>query len=206
VGLKKDAIVHVVSNPVDVLTYLATIKLKLPRERVIGLGTQLDTIRFRALLSEQVKAPPTQVSAVILGEHGDSMVPIWSSATVAGLPLEKWPGWSPHLATEIFTRTKGSGAEVIKRKGGAGFAVGIAIRDVIESIALDQRRILPVSSIQSGAYDVKDVALSVPTVVGRAGILGTHEVPLWPKEMQGLKNSANALKPTVQAVMQRVGK
>jgi L-lactate dehydrogenase len=153
-GLKPDAIVHVVSNPVDVLTYLATVKLKLPASRVIGLGTQLDTIRFRSLLAQQLKVPPTQVSAVILGEHGDSMVPIWSSATVAGLPLDKWPEWSPHLASEIFTRTKGSGAEVIKRKGGAGFAVGIAIRDVIEAIALDQRRILPVSSIHSGVQRV----------------------------------------------------
>jgi len=102
-------------------------RLNLPSARVIGLGTQLDTIRFRSLIAQQLQLPPTQLSALILGEHGDSMVPIWSSATVAGLPLEKVAGWTPHLATELFTRTKGSGAEVIKRKGGAGFAVGIAI-------------------------------------------------------------------------------
>lgn len=206
VGLKKDAIVHVVSNPVDVLTYVAAVKLGLPPSRVIGLGTQLDTIRFRSLIAQQVKLAPTQVTALILGEHGDSMVPIWSSATAAGLPLDKYPGWSPPVATELFTRTKGSGAEVIKRKGGAGFAVGIAIRDVIESIALDQRRVLPVSSIVNGCYDIKDVAISVPTVVGRDGVLATHEIALWPKEMQGLRNSGNVLRQTVQTVMQRIGK
>jgi L-lactate dehydrogenase len=130
-GLKKEAIVLVVSNPVDILTYLAAVRLELPRERVIGLGTQLDTIRFRSLIAAELGAPPTQVSASILGEHGDSMVPIWSSATVAGLPLEKYPGWSNNTANKLFERTKGSGAEVIRGKGGAGFAVGVAIADVI---------------------------------------------------------------------------
>ena len=144
-GHKQDAIVLVVSNPVDVLTYLAAERLDLPPTQVIGLGTQLDTIRFRSLIAEQLAAPPTQVTALILGEHGDSMVPIWSSATIAGLPLEKFPGWNAHLASELFTRTKGSGAEVIKKKGGAGFAVGLAIREVIEAIALDRRAMLPVS-------------------------------------------------------------
>src|SRR5690606_28738240 len=126
VGHRPDAIVLVVSNPVDVLTYLAAQRLKLPANQVIGLGTQLDTIRFRSLIAQKLGLAPTQVSALILGEHGDSMVPIWSSATAGGLPLEKHPGWSPQLANELFTRTKGSGAEVIKKKGGAGFAVGVA--------------------------------------------------------------------------------
>src|SRR5688572_3490907 len=107
-GFRKDAVVLVVSNPVDVLTYLAAEQLDLPPAQVIGLGTQLDTIRFRSLIAQKLAAPPTQVSALILGEHGDSMVPIWSSATIAGLPLEKWPGWNAALAAELFTRTKGS--------------------------------------------------------------------------------------------------
>lgn len=132
------------------------------------------------------------------------MVPIWSSATVGGLALEKFPGWSPNLASELFTRTRGSGAEVIKKKGGAGFAVGIAIRDVIESIALDKRRILPVSSVQQGCYGIRNVSLSVPTVVGRAGVIDRHEIDLWPKELQGMRNSGNALRQTLQRVMQSV--
>jgi len=203
-GHKRDATVLVVSNPVDVLTYLAAAKLDLPTSRVIGLGTQLDTIRFRALIAEKLAAPPTQVKALILGEHGDSMVPIWSSATIAGLPLEKFPGWNAHQASELFTRTKGSGAEVIKRKGGAGFAVGLAIQEVIEAVALDRRAILPVSSVQRGCYGIRDVALSVPTVVGAGGVHDTLEIELWPKEIQALRKSGQVLRQTVDAVLTRL--
>jgi L-lactate dehydrogenase len=204
-GPKPSAIVVVVSNPVDILTYVAARKLGLPVDQVIGLGTQLDTIRFCSLIAEQLGAPPTQTKALILGEHGESMVPIWSSATIAGMPLDKQPGWNPGLANQLFTRTRGSGAEVIKRKGGAGFAVGIAIQDVIESIALDRRRVLPVSSVQSGCYGVRDVALSVPTVVGRQGVLDRQEIELWPKEMQGMRASGAALRKTLDVVLKRVG-
>ena len=204
-GTKRDAVLLVVSNPVDVLTYLAADRLDLPESQVLGLGTQLDTVRFRSLIAAQLEAPPTQVKALILGEHGDSMVPIWSSATVAGLPLEKFPGWTPHLANELFTRTKGSGAEVIKKKGGAGFAVGLAIQEVIEAIALDRRAILPVSSVQRGTYGIRDVALSVPTVVGRKGLATTHEIDLWPKEIQALRKSGQVLRQTIDAVLTRVG-
>ena len=204
-GPKTSAIVLVVSNPVDILTYVAAQKLGLPVDQVLGLGTQLDTIRFCSLIAEQMRSPPTQTKALILGEHGESMVPIWSSATIAGLPLDKQPGWNPGLANQLFTRTRGSGAEVIKRKGGAGFAVGIAIQDVIESIALDRRRVLPVSSVQSGCYGVRDVALSVPTVIGRQGVVDRQEIELWPKEMQGMRASGAALRKTLDVVLQRVG-
>lgn len=203
-GPKSTAIVVVVSNPVDILTYVAAERLGLPSHQVIGLGTQLDTIRFCSLIAEQLKAPPTQTRAIILGEHGDSMVPIWSSATIAGMPLDKYPGWTTSMANELFTRTRGSGAEVIKRKGGAGFAVGIAIRDVIDSILLDSRRVLPVSSVQTGCYGIRDVALSVPTVVGKTGVVATHEIDLWPREMQGMRASGAALKKTLDVVMPRV--
>ncbi|MCA9133922.1 MAG: lactate/malate dehydrogenase family protein [Planctomycetales bacterium] len=203
-GLKPTAKILVVSNPVDILTYLAAKTLGLPESQVLGLGTQLDTIRFCSLLAEHLQAPPTQTRALILGEHGDSMVPIWSSATVGGLPLEKYPGWNNNDGGPIFKRTKGSGAEVIGKKGGAGFAVGIAIRDVIESMLLDSRRILPVSSVQTGCYGIRDVALSVPTVVGSAGVVDRLELELWPREMQGLRNSAAALRPTLDTVLARV--
>ncbi len=205
-GLKQSAIVFVVSNPVDILTYVAAHKLGLPANQVLGLGTQLDTIRFRSLISAHLKVPPTQLSALILGEHGESMVPIWSSATLGGLPLDKFPGWTPNLANELFTRTKGSGAEVIKKKGGAGFAVGVAIRDVIDSIILDKQQILPVSSVQDGScYGINNVALSVPTVVGRGGRIAMHEIDLWPKEVQALKRSGSVLGQTLSGVMNRVG-
>lgn len=204
-GPKPSAMVLVVSNPVDILTYVAAKKLGLPERQVMGLGTQLDTIRFRSLIAEQLDAPATQVQALILGEHGDTMVPIWSSATIAGLPLEKYPGWNTALAGELFTRTKGSGAEVIKRKGGAGFAVGIAIRDVIEAIALDRRCVLPVSTVQNGCYGIRDVALSVPTRVGREGVIDQMQIDLWPKEVQNLRASGSALRKTLDTVLQRIG-
>ena len=200
-GLKQGAIVFVVSNPVDVLTYLAMRELSLPPEKVIGLGTMLDTTRLRGILAARLNVPPTQVSAMLLGEHGDSMVPIWSAAQVAGLPLDKWAGVTPALLQEVEQKTRGSGAEVIKKKGGAGFAVGVAIADVIHSVALDQRRILPVSTLQKGAYGLRDVCLSVPTVVGRNGVEGHIEIELWPKERTGLQNSARVLRETIDKVL-----
>lgn len=203
-GVKPSAKILVVSNPVDILTFVAAKQLDLPVNQVLGLGTQLDTIRFCSLIADQLNSPPTQTKALILGEHGESMVPIWSSATIAGLPLDKYPRWTPSLANQLFTRTRGSGAEVIKRKGGAGFAVGIAIRDVIESIALDRRSVLPVSSVQSGCYGIRDVALSVPTVVGGCGVMDRLEIELWPKEVQGMRASGAALRKTLDLVLPRV--
>lgn len=204
-GLKKDAVILVVSNPVDVLTYLAAKKLPIPLTQVIGLGTQLDTARFRGIIAQALDAPPTQVNALILGEHGDSMVPIWSSAQIAGLPLDKYPGWSRTLADSLFQKTKGSGAEVIKLKGGAGFAVGIAIRDVVHAIALDLKRILPVSSLILGTYGIRDVSLSIPTVVGRAGVVKHLEIELWPAEVAALRRSAETLKQTIAQVLGSTG-
>jgi L-lactate dehydrogenase len=196
VGLKKEAIIFVVSNPVDILTQLAVEKTGLPASQVLGLGTVLDTSRFCSLIADSLDLPPTQLRAMILGEHGDTMLPIWSSATVDGFPLTKFPGVTASFQTKIFERTQKSGAEVISRKGGAGYAVGVAIREVIDSIALDRRRILPVSSRINGAYGIRDICLSVPTVVGRAGVLNHIELELWPKELQGLQASAKALKDT----------
>jgi L-lactate dehydrogenase len=200
-GPKSGATVLVVSNPVDVLTYLAVQQLQLPSPQILGLGTLLDTIRFRSLIAQRLSLPPTQVSALILGEHGDSMVPVWSGATAAGLPLEKYPAWNLNLGNELFNRTKGSGAELLKRKGGAGFAVGVAIAEVIHALALDSRRLLPVSSLQNGCYGIRDVALSVPTAVGRSGVVATHEIELWPKELQALRNSAAVLRKTIDSVL-----
>jgi L-lactate dehydrogenase len=192
-GFRKDALVFVVSNPVDILTQLAVVRLGLPWKQVLGLGTMLDTARFRSLIAEQLQLAPTQVKALILGEHGDTMVPIWSSATAAGLPLEKMPGVSASFQQQIFERTKTSGAEVIRRKGGAGWAVAVTIAEVVHAIAQDKRQLLSVSSLQQGVYGLRDVSISVPTVVGRAGVLAQVEVPLWPKEQQGLQASARAL-------------
>src|ERR1700722_4695032 len=202
-GIKRAAIVLVVSNPVDVLTYLAVRQLPLPPTQVIGLGTQLDTARFRSLIAEKLQLPPTQVTALILGEHGDSMVPIWSTAQAAGLPLDKFPGWNSTVADALLTRTRGSGAEVIKLKGGAGFAVGISIREVVHAVALDSKRILPVSSLVSGTYGVRDVCFSVPSVVGRKGVEAQLEIELWPKEVSAIQQSGQIPRETIDLVLKK---
>lgn len=198
---KKEAIVFVVSNPVDVLTYLAVKELGLPASRVIGLGTVLDTTRLRSMMAQRLAVPPTQVNVTIFGEHGDSMVPIWSAAQIANLPLEKFPGVNSTLIAEVEKKTRGSGAEVIKKKGGAGFAVGVSIADVVHSIALDDHRILPVSSLMSGAYGLHDVCLSIPTVVGRTGVKSHIEIDLWSKEKTALVQSGSVLKDTISKVL-----
>jgi L-lactate dehydrogenase len=193
-NLKRDSILFVVSNPVDVLTRLAIEHLNWPAAQVIGLGTVLDTARFRSIIAAAKNLPPTQVKALILGEHGDTMSPIWSSATVAGVALSSM--LSVGEQNELFKRTQGSGAEVIRGKGGAGYAVGLCIAEVIHSIALDQGKILPVSTRMTGQYGLRNVCLSIPTVVGRGGVVHAHEVALWPKEVAGIQASGKALEDT----------
>jgi L-lactate dehydrogenase len=199
-GFRKDAHVFVVSNPVDILTQLAVQRLGLPWQQVYGLGTMLDTSRLSSLIAEELKLAPKQVKALILGEHGDSMLPVWSSASVNGLPLAGLPECTPAFQNAVFERTKGSGAEVIKRKGGAGWAVGIAIRDVIHAVLLNQNTLLPVSSLIQGAHDIRDICLSVPSVVNRRGVEKHVEIKLWPKEQMALQASARALKETLAKV------
>jgi L-lactate dehydrogenase len=204
-GLKETSYLVVVSNPVDVLTYLAVQRCGLPWQRVLGLGTQLDTARFRGYLARRLQVPPTQVNALLLGEHGDSMTPIWSSATVAGLPLEQWPGFNEQLKREVFEETKTAGATLIKLKGGSGFAVGLSIREVVHSLLLDERKVLPVSTLQQGLYEVRDVCLSVPTVVGCGGTRQQIELALTPKERLGIQNSARVLREIIDQVEGRIG-
>ena len=128
------------------------------------------------------------------------MVAIWSSATVNGLPLAGLAECTPGFQNAIFERTKGSGAEVIKKKGGAGWAVGIAIREVIHSVLLNKRALLPVSSLVQGTYGIRDVCLSVPSIVGRKGVERHVEIKLWPKEQMGLQQSARGLADTFRKV------
>lgn len=199
-GPRRDAHVFVVSNPVDILTQLAVQRLGLPAQQVYGLGTMLDSSRFSSLIAEALKLAPTQVKALMLGEHGDSMVPIWSSAAVNGLPLTGLPDCDPAFQDDIAERARAGGAEVIKRKGGAGWAVALAVRDVIHAVRLDAHAMLPVSSFVRGLYGIRDTCLSVPSLVGRRGIEQHVELKLWPKELAGLQQSARALAETFAKV------
>ncbi|MBL8086606.1 MAG: hypothetical protein JNM85_00885 [Chthonomonas sp.] len=192
--LADGATILVVSNPVDILTHLAAKSGILPERQVLGLGTVLDTCRFRSLLADHFKVGATDVKALILGEHGDSMVPIWSTATVGGVGLASIKGFSQDVANGIFDFTKKSGAEVIRLKGGAGRAVGVSIKEVVEAIALDQGRLLPVSAVQSGALGISDISLSLPTVVGRHGVVSIMEPAVSDTEKELLQKSAASLK------------
>lgn len=199
-GLGNDTVLIVVSNPVDILTYLAVKHSGLPPGQIIGLGTLLDSTRFSSLIADAIKVSPTQVRALMLGEHGDSMVPLWSSATCNGLSLEKHAGLSSTSKIKIFERTRQSGAEVIRLKGGAGWAVGACIAALVHTIVLDQKKILPVSSFQTGAYGLRDVCISVPTMVGRCGVVKHTEWELWPRELQELTKSATVVQNAVRGI------
>jgi len=195
-GLKKDAIIFVVSNPVDILTRLAIDHLKWDPKKTIGLGTQLDTARFRSLIALETGLPPSQIKALILGEHGDSMVPIWSSATAAGMPLIKMDNFNAGVQQRIFDRTKTSGAEAIKLKGGAGWAVGLTIAEVVHVIALNQPKVLPVSTQLAGEYGIKGTCTSLPTMIDRSGVVKRYEIDLWPRELSGIQSGSKSLDAT----------
>jgi len=194
--LKKDAIIFVVSNPVDILTRLAIDHLKYDPTKVIGLGTQLDTARFRSLIALETGLPPSQIKALILGEHGDSMVPIWSSATAAGVSLLKFPNFNTAAQQRVFDRTRTSGAEAIKLKGGAGYAVGLTIAEVIHAIALNQDKVLPVSTQLTGEYGIRGTCTSLPTLINRSGVVKRFEIELWPRETSMLQSGAKQLEAT----------
>jgi len=195
-GLKKNAILFVVSNPVDILTRLAIDQLKYDPTKVIGLGTQLDTARFRSLIALETGLPPGQIKALILGEHGDSMVPVWSSATAAGIPLVKLDGFNGVAQQRVFERTKTSGAEAIKLKGGAGWAVGLTIAEVVHTMALNQPKVLPVSTQLTGEYGIRGTCTSLPTLINGSGVVKRYEIELWPREVAGLQSGAKQLDAT----------
>lgn len=192
--LADGATLVVVSNPVDILTHLAAKSGIVSESQVVGLGTVLDTARFRSLLADKFSVSAPDVKALVLGEHGDTMVPILSSATIGGVPMTSYQGISDAAIKDVFEFTRKSGAEVIRLKGGAGRAVGISIKAVVEAIALDSHAVLPVSSVQSGKLGISDISLSLPTVVGRHGVVEVIEPVVSAEEKELLHKSAASLK------------
>jgi L-lactate dehydrogenase len=199
VKLAQGATILVVSNPVDILTHLAAQAEIVPQAQVLGLGTVLDTCRFRSLLADHFKVSAVDVKALILGEHGDSMVPILSSATIGGVPLCSLPGYAADI-DGVFDFTKKSGAEVIRLKGGAGRAVGVSIKEVVESMALNSGKVLPVSSWQKGTLGISDISLSLPTIVGRGGVVKVLEPAVNDGERESLHHSAQSLKDVLAQI------
>jgi L-lactate dehydrogenase len=195
-GTAPDTVLLVVTNPVDILTYLAATDLGWPAQRTIGLGTVLDTLRFRSLLGERLGVDPAGVEALILGEHGDSMVPVWSSLRYHGGPISAVAGCSQEAVHEAFAAARTAGAECLRLKGGAGYAVGLAVRQVVSAVLRDTGEVLPVCTLQQ-AGEFAGVALSLPTKLGRSGILGVLSPDLSEEEHKGLVHSAEVLRQTI---------
>ena len=197
----KDTFLFMVSNPVDVLTFQALKTSGFPSNKVFGLGTVLDTNRFRAMLGERLGISPDQVMAYMLGEHGDSMVPVTSNATVAGIPLSKLPGYSPGMVDEVVTATRFGGAEVIKRKGGTFYSVAPSIASVVRAFRNDQKKILPISSLIDGAYEgLSGMTISMPCVVGKNGREAILDPQMSQAEVAAFRNSFNVLKEAAASV------
>ncbi|MGD0111163.1 MAG: lactate dehydrogenase [Armatimonadota bacterium] len=198
-SLPPDAILLVVTNPVDVLTYVAATELGWEQHRVIGLGTVLDTLRFRSVLGKRLGIDPAKVEALILGEHGDSMAPALSLLAYEGVPLPSLAEYSREAASEAFAATRSAGAECLRLKGGAGYAVGLAVRQVVMAILQDAGEVLPVSTLhRSGEF--AGVALSLPTRVGRRGVLEVLTPTLSEEEHKGLLRSAEVLRDTLRSL------
>jgi L-lactate dehydrogenase len=196
-----NAFIIMVANPADVLTYQAAVHGAFPSERVIGTGTLLDSTRLRSLLADRLKVDPRQVYAYMLGEHGDSQYPYLSGATVAGIPLAQFPGYSKDMVDEVVHATRFGGAEVIKLKGGTFYAVAPMIVELIKAIRDNTRQVLPVSTLLNGEFlDMRQVALSLPCVIGSQGRVQVVPPPLSEDEKQGLLGSYKVLREALQSV------
>lgn len=189
----------VVSNPVDVLTRVAQRHTDLPESRVFGSGTVLDTARLRYLLGEHLRVDNRSVHAFIVGEHGDSEIALWSSATVSGVPLRDFcemRGYFDHenAMREIGESVKNSAYRIIERKGATYYGIAMAVLRICEAVVRDERSVLPVSTALHGEFGIADVALSVPAIVGRAGVEKVVPVALDADEHTRLQYSADVLR------------
>jgi L-lactate dehydrogenase len=196
-----DAFIIMLANPADILTYQAATHGAFPADRVIGTGTLLDSTRLRSLLADRLDVDPRQVFAYMLGEHGDSQSPYLSGATVAGIPLAQFPGYSKEMVDEVITATRFGGAEVIKRKGGTFYAVAPMIVELIKAIKNDTHQVLPVSTLLNGEFlDMRNVALSLPCVIGKQGRVQIVPPLLSDDEKSGLLTSYNVLRQALDSV------
>jgi len=202
-----DAILLLVTNPVDVVTYAALKYSGLPPQRVFGSGTVLDSSRLRLLVAEHCGVAVQSVHAYIAGEHGDSEIPLWSSASIGSVPLLAWdvPGRPPLAAAtrdEIVRRVIGSAGEIIRGKGATNYAVGLAAARIIEAVLDDQRQVLPVSSLldSRAGIGIHDVCLSLPSVVDRLGVDTVLPGPLSEDEAEGLRRSADTVRGVIRSL------
>lgn len=205
VDVAPDAVHVMVTNPVDVVTYAALKVSGLPPSQVFGSGTVLDSSRLRYLVARHTGVAVQNVHAYIAGEHGDTEIPLWSSATIGSVPLEEWPGLPgpdgdvrgrldatdrARIAEEVVT----SAYKIIEGKGATNYAVGLAGSRIIEAVLGDEGRVLPVSSLLTDYHGISDVCLSVPSVVDRNGVEAHLDIRMSEDELAGLRHSADTLR------------
>lgn len=200
-----NGIILVATNPVDVLSYVTWKLSGLPAERVIGSGTILDTARFRYLLSQHFDVDARSVHGFIIGEHGDSEVPVWSLTNIAGMRLPEYTlhnkvECSPETMDDIFAQTRDAAEHIIERKGATYYAIGAGLMRITEAILRDQSTVLSVSSLVSGVYGINDLYLSLPTVLHRSGVERVIQLELSPAEEEALKKSAGVLRETIASI------
>jgi len=198
-----DAIFLVVSNPVDILTYITYKFSGFPSHRVIGSGTVLDTSRFKSILSKQFSIDARNIHAYIIGEHGDSEIAAWSTIKIAGMSIEEYCkidklDYNEEFKTFITDEVKHAAYEIINRKGYTNYAVALAVRRITEAILGDEQSILTVSGFQNGDSNLNDVYIAMPSIVGRNGIRKILPIPLSTDEFEKLNDSANLLKEIIK--------
>ena len=198
-------VIIVVANPADVLTYLIQKWSGLPTNKVFGTGTALDSARFRFYLAQKLNVDIQNIHGYIIGEHGDSQVPVWSATSVAGQSVDVYCKSLGIPLTEadkldIVTKTKNGGAEVIRLKGATYFAIAGIVENVIEAVIKDKNSIKTVASVLDGAYGIHDVALSLPSVINQKGVDGIIKYDLTPKEAEALQESARTLKAFIAQI------
>jgi len=202
----RDAILLVVTNPVDILTYV-TLKLSgLPSNRVIGSGTVLDTARLKYMISDYAKVDTRNVHAYIIGEHGDTELPVWSDATIGGVDVETYCSEYAKLGNinqdmkDLFLKVKNAAYEIIKLKGATNYSIAMALVKITKSILRNENSILPVSTLITDYYGISDVCISIPSVVNINGVEQTIKLNLSAEEEELFKHSANTLKLFLQNI------
>ncbi len=194
------AIVIVVSNPLDTMCYVMKETLGAPRERVLGMAGVLDTARYRAFIAEALDVSVEDIQAMVLGGHGDTMVPLVSYTTVSGIPIGQL--LRPDVVDKLVERTKNGGAEIVSylKTGSAYYAPSAAAAQMVEAIALDKKRILPCAAWLEGEYGHRDIFLGVPCKLGAKGLEQVVEVELTPKERVALGKSAESVRESIAQV------
>ncbi|MBQ3928959.1 MAG: L-lactate dehydrogenase [Clostridia bacterium] len=201
----QEAILLVVANPVDILTYTAAKLSGYPENRVFGSGTVLDTARLKYLLGEHLRVDSRSVHAFIIGEHGDSEIAVWSSANVSGIPINNFCEMRGHFNHDeamkrIADDVKNSAYEIINKKQATYYGIAMSVKRICEAIVRDEKSILPISSMQHGEFGIEGVALSMPAIVGREGVEGSVPIELNEAERTALRKSADTLKEVIQTI------